>query len=96
MPLSTTSSDVKAITSASVTFDTTMQSGVQYLLRTDTALWYRISSASTAAQANTDENHYVPAGGSALVAANGAANKITAIRAAVDGNASLSELRGVS
>ena len=96
MPLSTPTSDVKAITSASVTFDTTMVSGVQYLLRANTALWYRISSASTAAAANTDENHYVPAGGSALLAASGAANKVTAIRDAVDGYASLSELRGVS
>lgn len=95
MPLSTPSSNSKSITSASVTFDTVMVPGVQYLLRTDTALWYRISSNSTAAQANTNDNHYVPAGGSAFVAASGAANRITAIRAAVDGSASLSAFVGV-
>lgn len=96
MPLSTPDSDVKAITNASVTFDTTMVSGVQYVLRGSCDLWYRISSASTAAQANTDANHYLPKGATALVAAKGAANKITAIRDAVDGYASLSELVGVA
>jgi hypothetical protein len=95
MPLSTPNSDVKSITNASVTFDTVMVPGVQYLLSTTTGLWYRISSNSAAAQTNTDANHYVGKDGRAFVAASGAANRITAIRDAVDGYASLSELVGV-
>lgn len=95
MPLSTVSSDVKQVTGSSVTFDTTLVHGAQYILRGEVDLWYRISATPDAAAANTDENHYLPKGATALIAAYGTANRVTAIRASADGYASLSLVQGV-
>jgi hypothetical protein len=95
MPLSTVESDVKQITSSSVTFDYTLVPGATYILRANTDLWYRISSAPTAAQANTDENHFLAKGQTAPIAAKGTANRVTAIRDSADGYASLSLVQGV-
>ena len=94
LPLSTVSSDVKQVTNTSVTFDTTMTSGQQYILRGTTDLWYRISATPTAAQANTDENHFLAKGQTALIARQGTFSKVTAIRDSADGYASLSLVQG--
>lgn len=98
LPFSTPTSDAKSITGTSVTFDTTMVSGQQYILRGDTDLWYRISSTPSAAQVATDENHFLAKGQTGLIACSGANNKVTAIKntGAADGAASLSLLAPVT
>lgn len=94
MPWTTPTSDAKNISNASVTFDTTMRAGVQYVLKANTDLWYRTSATASvqAAVAGADENHFLARGDKAYLAKFGTFDKVTAIRDAADGSASLSEM----
>ena len=94
LPISLTTSDYKAVTSTSTQFDTTMVSGVQYMVVSSVAAWIRIGSNPTAA-ADTDQNHYLPANVARFVAASGANNKVAIIRDTADGDATLSAVEGV-
>jgi len=94
IPISLTTSDYKPVTSTSTQFDTTMVSGVQYVVTSSVACWIRIGSNPTAA-ADTDQNHYVPANTMVPVAANGTATKVAIIRDSADGDATLSAIGGV-
>ncbi len=93
MPISLVDSDVKAVATASAQFDITMIAGAQYILSSDTAAWFKIGSNPTASVG--DGSHFIPAGGTRLVAAQGANNKVAIIRSSADGNASLSLVQGV-
>lgn len=94
LPYSTPTSDAQLVTGTSVPFDTVMVSGQQYILRGNTDLWYRISSAPTAAVVATDNNHFLAKGQTALIACDGTNTRVTAIKdtGAADGSASLSLL----
>lgn len=95
MPLTTPNSDVKAVSGA-VTMDTVLADGVQYVLRANTDVWYRLSAAAAvqAAAAGADNNHFLPKGATALIAKWGSYDKVSVIKdtGAADGYASLSEL----
>lgn len=98
LPFSTPTSDCKSVTGTSVTFDTVMVSGQQYILRGNTDLWYRISATPDAAVVNTDNNHFLAKGQTALIASSGTSTRVTAIKdtGAADGSASLSFLVAVT
>jgi len=90
IPISFKTSDYKAVTSSSTQFDTTMTSGVQYVLRASVDLWFRCDSANPTAVADTDQNHFLKAGQTAYCAGGGF--KVAIIRDSVDGDATLSEV----
>lgn len=87
IPLTFKSSAVRAVGLASAQFATVMDSGVQYVLRANTNLWWRADSANPTASAG-DGSHFLAAGQTALI--GGAGYKVAVIRDTADGTASLS------
>lgn len=97
MPLTFKDSDVIAVSSSSAQFGTysaagttTMVSGAQYVLSATTDIWWRADAASPTAAANTDDNHFLARGATALIAGSGF--KVAVIRDTADGYACLAML----
>jgi hypothetical protein len=74
----------------STTFANTMVDGQHWVLCSTTAAWFRISAAGTAAVArNATDNIYLPPNFPVEIICTGGNNKVTIIRDAADGAASL-------
>jgi hypothetical protein len=92
MPLSTPASDYSTVTSTSQRM-VAMTPGVQYILRSDIAIWYSIGTQTAAVASAADGSHYLPAGTTALVGAEGPLDTVAVQRVgSADGVCTLSKL----
>lgn len=91
LPYTHKTSDYKAVTGSSTQFDTTMVSGVQYVLRANVDLWWRADSSNPTAAVDTDQNHFLKAGFPAYIAGGGFKVAVIKDTGQSDGDATLSE-----
>src|SRR5687767_169780 len=95
MSLTTITSDYNTVTNASQKL-TAMTPGFQYILRSDTDLYYKVGPNASVTATAGDNSHFLPAGATAYVAYRidgGATNDTVAVlRKAVDGVCTLSKL----